>query len=204
MEYNRDASNTGLIQRSLQDIFQKITFLQAEEAAKESTRNQDDIQNGNRSSSTATFHGSFFEIFNERVYDLLANDKTILENNSLTVREGMDNGVYVEGLREVPVSNSSHAEALLAKGLSNRHVASTKMNRTLSRSHAVFVLSVKTENITPDGLRKVRNSKFTLVDLAGSERQKSTGMNNHFSFLNCALTKLFILKYGFTTLSLFN
>ncbi len=169
-------------------------MLQAEQAANnksasDSDNDDDEIkENGENggssssSSSTATFHGSFFEIFNERVYDLLANDSTILENNSLTVREGVNNGVYVEGLKEIQVSNSSHAEALLAKGLANRHVASTKMNRTSSRSHAVFVLSVKTETVTADGLRKVRSSKFTLVDLAGSERQKSTGREGFFCF----------------------
>jgi kinesin family protein 15 len=97
----------------------------------------------------------------------------------LALRENNTRGVYVEGLKEVQVTNTTEAEALFAKGLSNRHVASTKMNRTSSRSHAVFVLSVKTEHITSDGLRKVRNSKFTLVDLAGSERQKSTGTVLH-------------------------
>ena len=94
----------------------------------------------------------------------------------MAVREDANSGVYVEGLKEIPVANTAEAEELLAKGLSNRHVASTKMNRTSSRSHAVFVLSVKIEHVTSDGLQKVRNSKFTLVDLAGSERQKSTGM----------------------------
>jgi kinesin family protein 15 len=59
--------------------------------------------------------------------------------------------------------------------MKNRQVASTAMNRTSSRSHAVFVLSVRTEQTTSDGLSKIRTSKFTLVDLAGSERQKSTG-----------------------------
>jgi hypothetical protein len=189
-----DESSTGLIQRSIRDIFQKITLSQAEQATDNnnnkcnnnnthdsssademSSDNSNSNSNSGGSSSKATFHGSFFEIFNERVYDLLANDGSIFENNSLALRENNTRGVYVEGLKEVQVTNTTEAEALFAKGLSNRHVASTKMNRTSSRSHAVFVLSVKTEHITSDGLRKVRNSKFTLVDLAGSERQKSTG-----------------------------
>jgi kinesin family protein 15 len=121
--------------------------------------------------SNTTFKGTFFEIFNERVYDLLSSDSL---EKSLAVREDR-NGVYVEGLTEIEVKNTKDAEDLLTKGLANRHVASTNMNRTSSRSHAIFVLSVKTEQTTSDGLRKVRHSKFTLVDLAGSERQKSTG-----------------------------
>jgi hypothetical protein len=181
-----DESSMGLVQRSLRDMFQKITLAHAEESV-----NNDNTKSGaaihsdgsnelgnsipSTNSSKATFHGSFFEIFNERVYDLLATDKAILDNSSLAVREDHASGVYVEGLKEVQVANSVEAEALLAKGLLNRQTASTKMNRTSSRSHAVFVLSVKSEYETPDGLKRTRNSKFTLVDLAGSERQKSTG-----------------------------
>ena len=117
------------------------------------------------------FKSSFFEIFNERVYDLLSTE--CLDSN-LPVREDTS-GVYVEGLKEIQVNNTDEAEQILNEGMSNRHVAATNMNRTSSRSHAVFVLSVKSVHTSNDGLRKVRNSKFTLVDLAGSERQKSTG-----------------------------
>ncbi len=182
-----DESCTGLVQRSLRDIFQKITLSQVEETMNDDNCSHDDNNNGddtstssssnNISSSKATFYASFFEIFNERVYDLLANENKLLENLSLAVREDVTNGVYVEGLKEKQVTNTAEAEALLIKGMSNRHVASTKMNRTSSRSHAVFVLRVRLEHLTSDGLQRVRNSKFTLVDLAGSERQKSTGKN---------------------------
>ena len=158
----------GLLQRALRDIFDKIAIAKAEEVTAEFDDNSDEIQKQN---SKTTFKGSFFEIFNERVYDLLSSDSL---EKALPVRED-SNGVYVEGLKEDEVRDMHDAESLLAKGLANRHVASTNMNRTSSRSHALFVLSVKTEHTTPDGLRKIRNSKFTLVDLAGSERQKSTG-----------------------------
>lgn len=146
-------------------MFSKVTLARANKLANEEDEHYP-ITN-----SKTTFKGSFFEIFNERVFDLLSSESL---ETSLAVREDK-NGVYVEGLKEMEVRNTQDAEDLLAKGLANRHVASTNMNRTSSRSHAVFVLSVKTEHTTSDGLRKVRNSKFTLVDLAGSERQKSTG-----------------------------
>ena len=162
-----DEEGAGLIQRSIRDLFNKITIAQAKVA----TSGSDDCEDMQPINSKTTFKGSFFEIFNERVYDLLASDALA---KILAVREDT-NGVYVEGLKEIEVCNTLDAEDLLTKGLSNRHVASTNMNRTSSRSHAVFCLSVKTEHTTTDGIRKVRNSKFTLVDLAGSERQKSTG-----------------------------
>ena len=155
-------SEVGLIHRSVRDIFSKISLAQAEAATSE----------GQLQNSKTTFKGSFFEIFNERIYDLLAMNTL---DKPLQIRED-SNGVYVENLQEVQVKNTSDAQSLLSRGLENRHVASTNMNRTSSRSHAVFVLNLKTEHTTPEGLKKVRNSKFTLVDLAGSERQKSTGM----------------------------
>jgi len=63
---------------------------------------------------------------------------------------------------------------VLSQGMENRQVASTSMNRVSSRSHAIFMLKIKSVYTSQDGLSKVRTSKFTLVDLAGSERQKST------------------------------
>ena len=166
-ECRGDDEGAGLIQRSLRDLFHKITISQAEAA----TAGFDEGGDMPPVTSKTTFKGSFFEIFNERVYDLLSSDNL---EKTLAVRED-SNGVYVEGLKEIEVGNTVEAENLFARGLENRHVASTNMNRTSSRSHAVFFLSVKTEHTTSDGIRKVRNSKFTLVDLAGSERQKSTG-----------------------------
>lgn len=64
---------------------------------------------------------------------------------------------------------------MLNQGLRNRNVASTAMNRTSSRSHAVLFLNVTCISTSLDGIQKVRKSRFTLVDLAGSERQKTTG-----------------------------
>lgn len=163
LNYRCDDAGAGIVQRSIGDIFDRVAVAKTESATNQKT----------------TFKGSFFEIFNERIYDLLASESL---EKTLAARENTS-GVYVEGLSEIKVGNLHDVENLLAQGLANRHVASTNMNRTSSRSHALFVLSVKTEeNI--NGLRKVRTSKFTLVDLAGSERQKSTGTWNIFkSFL---------------------
>ncbi len=161
-----DEAELGLAQRSITDIFTKIQTARADKALIQ----DDDDQSSQIQSSETTFKGSFFEIFNERIYDLLASDSL---EKTLAVRENTS-GVYVEGLREVVVHNISDVEDLLENGLTNRQVASTNMNRTSSRSHALFVLTVQTEDVTQDGLRKVRTSKFTLVDLAGSERQKKS------------------------------
>jgi kinesin family protein 15 len=124
-----------------------------------------------------TTKASFFEIYNERVYDLLSpndNNMTGDDDKGLPVREDVSKGVYVEGLYEGEVSNTIEAMDILRCGMANRSVAATNMNRVSSRSHAVFVLTVRSEILSPNGMSTVRLSKFTLVDLAGSERQKMT------------------------------
>jgi kinesin family protein 15 len=109
------------------------------------------------------------------VYDLLSpNEHMTDDDKGLLVREDATKGVYVEGLAEVEVSDTTEAMDVLRSGLDNRRVASTKMNRVSSRSHALFVLTVRSELFSENGISKVRMSKFTLVDLAGSERQKTT------------------------------
>ena len=54
-----------------------------------------------------TAKASFFEIFNERVYDLLSND---VDDTDLPVRVDAEKGVYLEGLAEEAVANTDEAE----------------------------------------------------------------------------------------------
>ncbi|CAM9349556.1 unnamed protein product, partial [Phaeothamnion confervicola] len=114
---------------------------------------------------------SFYEIFNESVFDLL-DDRSAAD--SLAVREDARGGVYVEGLRLLPVATPEAAGSILVRGYRNRHVGETAMNRQSSRSHAVFTLSVVATEQHEDGLTRSRLARFNLVDLAGSERQRAT------------------------------
>ncbi|KAL7529146.1 hypothetical protein ACHAXR_002819, partial [Thalassiosira sp. AJA248-18] len=149
--------NAGLIQRSLGAIFDSIA---------QSNTNEDGC------TTRTTTKASFFEIYNECVYDLLCMDSS--NSKGLPVREDAKTGVYVEGLSEMQVSDAREAMSILRRGMNSRKVAATKMNRVSSRSHALFVLTMKQEYTTKGGAVKVHTSKFTLVDLAGSERQKTT------------------------------
>jgi len=65
---------------------------------------------------------------------------------------------------------------VMDEGNKARTVASTAMNETSSRSHAVFtvILTQKRHDETTD-LAGEKVSKVSLVDLAGSERANSTG-----------------------------
>ena len=167
--------SAGLVQRSIKAIFDKMNSYSYSNSS-------------NNAHATSSSHfkakASFFEIYNEKVYDLLSSNDSMLQE-SLAVREDATTarGVYVEGLLECDVANTVDAMNVLRVGNNNRRVAATSMNRVSSRSHAVFVLTVK-QNILIDNYddhdgdgratTKALESKFTLVDLAGSERQKAT------------------------------
>ena len=116
---------------------------------------------------------SFYEVYaNDNIYDLISQES---KKKALNVRVDLTRGPHVEGLKEVAIKSVADAEMVLAVGLSNRHVAETKMNQCSSRSHAVFSLTLKTTLTQKDGQEVVRTSKFTLMDLTGSEGQKVAG-----------------------------
>ena len=118
---------------------------------------------------------SFLEIYNERVFDLLAPPpKSGAAAPALLVRENASRGVFVEDLTEQAVRTAGEAQELLGRGQNGRHVAATAMNRESSRSHSVFTIVIESSE-RRGGLVRSRLANFHLIDLAGSERQKLTG-----------------------------
>ena len=91
------------------------------------------------------------------------------------MREDSNGEVFVVGLRNTPVKNGIDAMDVLNTGTMNRTTASTLMNRTSSRSHAVFTVNLQQTTRGCEGVDITTNSRFTFVDLAGSERMKKTG-----------------------------
>ncbi|WVO17419.1 hypothetical protein L204_105111 [Cryptococcus depauperatus] len=115
---------------------------------------------------------SYIEIYNEKVRDLL-NPKN---KGNLRVREHPSLGPYVEDLSRLVVENYGQMMTLMDEGNKARTVASTNMNETSSRSHAVFTLILTQKRHDPQtNMTGEKVSKISLVDLAGSERQTSTG-----------------------------
>ncbi|EPZ33429.1 Kinesin, motor region domain-containing protein [Rozella allomycis CSF55] len=113
---------------------------------------------------------SFLEIYNEDVYDLLANQETKLE-----LRERSDIGVYVKNLSSFVVNSVEEMYKLMTVGNRNRSVGSTMMNARSSRSHSIFTITVEMSFKNADGQEHIKVGKLNLVDLAGSERQSKTG-----------------------------
>merc|ERR1711953_1182423 len=91
---------------------------------------------------------------------------------NLAVHEDKNKSVYVKGATERFVSSPEEVLEVIEEGKSNRHVAVTNMNEHSSRSHSVFLINVKQENLEN---QKKLSGKLYLVDLAGSEKVGKTG-----------------------------
>ncbi|XP_062518354.1 kinesin heavy chain-like [Corticium candelabrum] len=110
---------------------------------------------------------ALFEIYMEKIRDLLDVNKI-----NLAIHEDKNHVPYVKGVTERFVSSPDEVYATIAEGNRNRHVAVTNMNEHSSRSHSVFLIQVKQENLAT---QKKLSGKLYLVDLAGSEKVSKTG-----------------------------
>uniref|UniRef100_A0A914I7I8 Kinesin motor domain-containing protein n=1 Tax=Globodera rostochiensis TaxID=31243 RepID=A0A914I7I8_GLORO len=125
---------------------------------------------------------SFYEVYNERIRDLLGppSKGCALSSKrfpSLKVREHSLFGPMVEGLSVYKVNNYDQIERLIEIGNGARTTAATLMNETSSRSHSVFSLKL-TQTIADaddETFTGEKVSKISLIDLAGSERVQKTG-----------------------------
>lgn len=126
---------------------------------------------------------SYLEIYKEQVTDLLTENtsRSILQaQEQLKIMDHPKLGVYVRGLMEVPCETQKDVMNNLHYGIKKRAVAATNMNQLSSRSHAVFVIRVKSlEGPRPSrgdkDERKTLRAKINLIDLAGSERTGKAG-----------------------------
>ncbi|XP_078737701.1 kinesin heavy chain-like [Lampetra fluviatilis] len=110
---------------------------------------------------------SYFEIYMDKIRDLLDVSKT-----NLSVHEDKNRVPYVKGCTERFVSSPEEVMDVIDEGKSNRHVAVTNMNEHSSRSHSIFLINVKQENVETE---QKLSGKLYLVDLAGSEKVSKTG-----------------------------
>lgn len=136
-----------------------------------------EIEKVSRPSAQFLVTASYFEIYNEFIFDLLDSadrkKKPTAAKGGLEIKEHPVLGVYVKGLQEHVVENAVKLQKIIDQGMKSRTVASTQMNADSSRSHSVFVITVRQKD-TVDESKNVF-AKVNLVDLAGSERVKSTG-----------------------------
>uniref|UniRef100_A0A0N5BDB2 Kinesin-like protein n=1 Tax=Strongyloides papillosus TaxID=174720 RepID=A0A0N5BDB2_STREA len=114
---------------------------------------------------------SMFEIYCEKIHDLLVDEKDL--KNNLRIRENPKKGFYVENLSSYEVKSFNDIEKQIDIGTKNRTIASTSMNITSSRAHTIIRIIFKQKIPKKIGNgTTTKTSEINLVDLAGSERQK--------------------------------
>lgn len=119
-----------------------------------------------------TIEGSFVEVYNEELHDLLGNAKDS-DKKKLEIRhDEQRKQTTIVGLKSVPLESPEVVESILKQAATNRSVAATKANERSSRSHSVFILKLVGRNSTTN---ESSEGTLNLVDLAGSERLKQSG-----------------------------
>ncbi|XP_027695678.1 kinesin-like protein KIF20B isoform X2 [Vombatus ursinus] len=118
---------------------------------------------------------SFFEIYNEFIYDLfvpVSSDK-FQKRKMLRLSQDIKGCSFIKDLQWIQVSDSKEAYRLLKLGLKHQSFASTKLNSASSRSHSIF--TIRTLQIEDSEVPRVTGvSELSLCDLAGSERSMKT------------------------------
>ena len=113
---------------------------------------------------------SYFEIYSEKIRDLLSSHKS---DTIPQIREHPEYGPYVEGLTSINISSAILIKKLIEQGNKERTIASTLLNDRSSRSHAILTIIFNQINTT-DGTETT--SKINIVDLAGSEKISLSGV----------------------------
>jgi len=112
---------------------------------------------------------SYYEIYNEQIFDLLTEN-----TEPLNIHEDIKRGVFIDRLTTRNINTAEEVYKILEIGAWKRSTASTRINTQSSRSHSVFTLMLQSK-MEKEGITQIQESKLNLVDLAGSERQKLTG-----------------------------
>jgi hypothetical protein len=164
-----ERAQQGVIPRAFEKLFQRITEL---------------------SFATAMFsvQTSFLEVYNEKIYDLLAkrsNSKRADMNIAGQRRDSLNKEllplplkekarkVFVDGLRKVAVRSMPEMEQLLEQASSQRAIRDTMYNEHSSRSHTLFQVHISKQE-EKEGKNVITSSKLNFVDLAGSEKWKTS------------------------------
>ncbi len=119
-----------------------------------------------------TMEGSFVEVYNENLNDLLGKAEEIDKKKHDIRHDNQKCSTTITDVTVVALDSPSRVEAMLKRASTNRSVAATKANERSSRSHSVFILKLAgTNSITGEKSEGTLN----LVDLAGSERLSHSG-----------------------------
>ncbi|KAJ5086941.1 hypothetical protein NUU61_008248 [Penicillium alfredii] len=145
------------------------------------------IEKDTNGETTVQVSLSYYEIYNDKVYDLLEPP----EKRTMAGLPLRDNGgkTVVVGLTEKPCTSLKEFEGMYDQANNNRSTSATKLNAHSSRSHAI--LGVKVTVCSPD---KTRVSTASAIDLAGSEDNRRTDNDKERMVESASINKsLFVL-----------
>ncbi|OAQ79200.1 kinesin family protein [Purpureocillium lilacinum] len=132
---------------------------------------------------------SYYEIYNDKVYDLLEPPEKRTPSG-LPLRAEANGRTVVAGLSERACGDLKDFEKMYIEANNNRVTAATKLNAHSSRSHAI--LRVKLTQTTGT---TVRESTASAIDLAGSEDNRRTDNDKERLVESAAINKsLFVLS----------
>ena len=165
-----------------------------------------------RRTHTVEFQLNFLELYCEQLYDLLDEDAYNRSTNSQVpnhlrgVTEKIDIFALANGTMRIngctsleKVTRTEQALAAIQRGLGKRATAATKQNKVSSRSHAIVVATLHSND---NDTKLSTYSQMYLVDLAGSERVTKTqaqGLALHEA--KSINTSLFTLKQVISALT---
>uniref|UniRef100_W5KMB2 Kinesin-like protein n=1 Tax=Astyanax mexicanus TaxID=7994 RepID=W5KMB2_ASTMX len=138
---------------------------------------------------------SFYEIYNEFLYDLLEALPTQQTRKRATLRLSDDKygNPYVKDLTWVQVRSAEEAWKVLKVGRRNQSFASTHLNHNSSRSHSIFTIRVLHIDPQMEMGQGTRISELSVCDLAGSERCKNQQNGERMKEANNINTSLLTL-----------
>lgn len=121
-----------------------------------------------------TMEGSFIEVYNEELRDLLGkdgdNEKGVTKKHEI-IHDKSKNETTITEVTTLNLDSQDQVEGILERAMARRSVAATKSNERSSRSHSVFILKLQGINTITGETSK---GTLNLVDLAGSERIKES------------------------------
>ena len=141
--------------------------------------------------STDTLSFSFFQIYNDRIYDLLSKDP----DSELRIRNQGSN-FMLENLTVTPCDSELAMMRVYKRGRRNKTTASHALNDNSSRSHSIIRISLTNHAAG-------WTSALHVVDLAGCERMDSTEISTGTLLResNSINTSLFVLRKVITAVA---
>jgi hypothetical protein len=129
-EYDPSVEAQGIIPRAVTYLFSQIDQLRKEDFE---------------------IKVNFVELYNEEVVDLLSQtsmrpssavSRPGSASASIRIHEDSTGSIYLVGVQAVAVSSCHETLTILREGALSRTTASTNMNDTSSRSHAIFTINI--------------------------------------------------------------